>query len=146
WRDELVQKADCLFIWVSTACRFIKNEERGGTDHCERLDTILSGTSISTSLAPLDSLYLTVLKRAFEETDSRAMTRFKAVVGKVIAAEVPLAGIALSDFLEADDSKSYKDGHIVVESVVRYLGSVLFGATDLSQPLQVLHLSFKDFL
>jgi hypothetical protein len=32
WMDELVKRAGDLVIWISTACLFIKNEGRGGTD------------------------------------------------------------------------------------------------------------------
>jgi WD40 repeat protein len=146
WREELVKKADELFIWISTACLFIKNKGRGGTNYRKRLKLILSGSSQSRVLAPLDELYLRVLRNAFEEQDIDAISSFKSVVGKILALKVPLSADALSDFLEAEESVSHEDARSDIQSVVSYLGSVLIGTTEWNTPLQILHLSFRDFL
>jgi hypothetical protein len=146
WKDELVKRAGDLFIWISTACRFIKNEGRGGTDHPDRLKQVLSETPQTRLLGPLDQLYQNVLKSVFEENDVNAMTRFKIILGKVLTVKIPLSSIALSDLLEADDATPYKDPKSVVRSVVSYLGSLLIGTMEPSTPIQILHLSFNDFL
>ena len=146
WQDELVKKAGDLFIWTSTACRFIINKGHGGTDYSKRLKLVLSESPESRMLAPLDDLYRTVLRSAFEEQDIDATARFKTVVGKILAVKVPLSGNALSDFLEAEASASDKNARSVIKSVVSYLGSVLIGSIELNTPLQILHLSFSDFL
>jgi hypothetical protein len=146
WQDELVRKAGDLFIWASTACRFIINKGHGGTNYSKRLKLILSESPESRLLTPLDDLYRTVLRSTFEEQDIDATTRFKAVVGKILAVKVPLSGNALSDFLEAEDSASDINAWSVIKSVVPYLGSVLIGSTESNTPLQISHLSFNDFL
>jgi hypothetical protein len=146
WRDELVERAGGLFIWISTACRFIKNEGKGGTDYPGRLKLVLSDAPRSRLLGPLDQLYLNVLRSAFEEEDVGVMNRFKTVLGKVLAAKVPLSIVALSHLLEDDDSSSYNDPRSVVNSVVSYLGSLLIGSTGQNTPIRILHLSFIDFL
>jgi hypothetical protein len=145
WRDELVNKSDCLFIWVSTACRFIKNEGKGGTKHATRFKALLSETPHSTALGTLDTLYIKVLRIAFDEQDIEAMAEFKAVMGKILLAKVPLSSIALSNILESD-SADPSNTPPSVRSVTPYLGSVLIGSTDPGRPIQFLHLSFKDFL
>jgi AAA ATPase domain len=146
WREELVKKADDLFIWISTACRFIKNEGRGGTNHRKRLKLILSESPQSRVLVPLDELYSRVLRNTFEEQDIDAISSFKSVVGKILALKVPLSANALSDFLEAEGSVYHEDARSDIQSVVSYLGSVLIGTTEWNTPLQILHLSFRDFL
>jgi hypothetical protein len=144
WRDELVNKAECLFIWISTACRFIRNEGKLGTNHANRLRIILSETP--PSLGSLDTLYIRVLRSILDEQDSDAMTQFKAVMGNVLAVKVPLSTIAFSNILAADKSVYGSDNRPSVPSVVPYLGSMLIGSADPGRPIQFLHLSFKDFL
>jgi hypothetical protein len=146
WREELVKKADDLFIWISTACRFIMNKGQGGTNCRKRLELILSESPPSCVLAPLDGLYLRVLRNAFEEQDVDAISSFKSVVGTILALKVPLSADALSDFLEAEESVSHEDARSDIQSVVSYLGSVLIGTTEWNTPFQILHLSFRDFL
>jgi hypothetical protein len=146
WQDALVEKAGDLFIWISTACWFIKNEGKGGTDHVKLLKQILSETPQMQKFAPLDVLYQSVLRSAFEEQDVEAMSHFKAVVGKIVAVKVLLSRAALSDLLQVEELISYNDSQSLVESVVSYLGSVLMGTTERNTPLRMLHLSFQDFL
>jgi hypothetical protein len=97
-------------------------------------------------LAPLGELHLRAPRNAFEEQDIDAISSFKLVVGKILALKVPLLADALSDFLEAGGSVSQEDVRSHIQSVVSYLGSVLIGTTEWNTPLQILHLSFRDFL
>jgi len=144
WRDQLVNKAECLFIWISTACRFIMNEGKVGINHVNRLRTVLS--EAPQALAPLDTLYIRVLRSILDEQDTDAMTQFKAVMGTILAVKVPLSTIALSDILAADKSVYDADHRPSVQSVIPYLGAMLIGSADHGRPIQFLHLSFKDFL
>jgi hypothetical protein len=87
-----------------------------------------------------------VLNSAFDDQDSDAMAQFRGVMGKVLAAKVPLSATALSDILAAENPAHASDKPPSVQLVVPYLGSTLIGSTDPGRPIQFLHLSFKDFL
>jgi hypothetical protein len=80
-----------------------------------------------------------------DEQDSDAMTQFKAVMGNILAAKVPLSTITLSDILAADKSVYDSDNQPSVQLIVPNLGSMLIGSAE-GRPIQFLHLSFKDFL
>ena len=138
--DTLVEVADELFIWASTACRFIKGEsEGGGRSPAERMQLLISDGP--QKLKRIDDLYLKVLRSAFNQDDPVVMNRFRSVMSIILAAKVPLSVIALNDLFEDDDI--LRAG---TESVIPHLGSLLSGTTAHNVPLRILHLSFSDFL
>jgi hypothetical protein len=138
--DTLLEVADKLFIWASTACRFIKGEgEGGGRSPAERMQLLISNRP--QKLKRIDDLYLKVLRSAFNQDDPVVMNRFRSVMGTILAAKVPLSVIAINDLFEDDEVL-----HTGTESVIPHLGSLLSGTTAHDVPLQILHLSFSDFL
>jgi hypothetical protein len=138
--DALVDSAGDIFIWASTACRFIKGDgEGGGRSPGERMKLLLSDEP--QKLRRIDDLYLKVLRSVFNQDDSVVMSRFRSVMGVILAAKVPLSVIALNDLFEDDDVLCPG-----TEWVIPRLGSLLRGTTARDVPLQILHLSFSDFL
>jgi len=138
--DALAELADELFIWASTACRFIQGHgEGGGRSPGERMALLLHDGP--QKLKGIDDLYLAVLRSAFKQDDAVVMNRFKVVMSIILAAKVPLSVVALSDLFEDDDI--LRTG---TESVIPHLGSLLSGTTAQDVPLQILHISFGDFL
>ena len=138
--DALAVLADELFIWASTACRFIKGDGvGGGWSPGERIALLLRNGP--QKLKGIDGLYLTVLKSAFKQDDPVVMNRFKAVMSIILAAKVPLSIVALSDLFEDDDV--LRAGAV---SVIPHLGSLLSGTTAPDLPLRILHLSFSEFI
>jgi hypothetical protein len=116
--DALAVLADQLFIWASTACRFIKgNGVNGGRSPGERIALLLRDGP--PKVKGIDDLYLTVLKSTFKQDDPVVMNHFKVVMGIILAAKVPLLVMALSDLFEDDDI--LRAG---TESVIPYLGSL----------------------
>ena len=136
WRDVLLEKAGSSFIWASTACEFVKATGKGGVIHRNRLKQLLDGTR---GLEKLDSLYLTILRKTFDEDDDDEMNRFKAVMGRILGGKVPLSLTALNDLLDPNANSER-----VAERVVPFLGSLLVGAKN--GAVQPLHLSLRDFL
>ena len=138
--DALVGLSDELFIWASTACRFIRGDSEGrGRSPDERMKLLLSGNSLK--LQRIDDLYLKVLRSAFDQDDPVVMNRFRSVMGAILGAKIPLSAKALNDLFESD-----VDVRAGTEWVIPSLGSLLHGTFAPDTPLQILHLSFSDFL
>jgi hypothetical protein len=126
--NDLVKRAGELFIWASTACRFIRAEGEGGVNQADRLELILSSTS-NNSLQPIDNLYLTVLRNKFDENNPKVMHGLRSVMGGILAAKIPLSKMAL-------DKLFWEGNRAVTGSVVLHLGSILSGVTEETRPLQ----------
>jgi AAA ATPase domain len=133
WCRMLVQSSDGLFQWASTACRAIK-DRTGGLRPTERLSRFVS------SARGLDALYLEVLGQTFNSKDSTVMSRFKLVMGRILATKEPLSISAHSELRGDGDPPD------LVELVVQFLGSLLSGVNQDDVPVRALHASFLDFL
>jgi hypothetical protein len=83
WCRMLIESSGGLFQWASTTCRAIK-EGGGGLRPTERLSAFVS------SPPGLDGLHLEVLHQAFDAENFIVMSRFKMVMGRILAAKEPL--------------------------------------------------------
>jgi hypothetical protein len=139
---QLVQYACGLFIWAATACRFIR-EGKGFA--CERLDTILEGSS-STITAPdkhLDEIYLTVLKHSISSEYSdkeieEICNMLKHTLGSIVVLLSPLSASSLSRLLhlpKENINRTFEDLHAILDI-----------PNDPTRQLRLHHPSFRDFL
>jgi hypothetical protein len=143
WPDEkdinlLIQKSDCLFIYVATACRFIEDEDWLPE---ERLSLITQGNP--TSGSQLDQMYTEILKHAVFQNQSREeklvlSKRFKQTVGSIIVLLNVLSITALASLLSMPIEQA--------KVTLRSLHSVLNISKDPDFPIRLLHPSFRDFL
>jgi DNA polymerase III delta prime subunit len=133
WCQMLVESSGGLFQWASTACQAIK-DRRGVFPPTERLSRFVS------SARGLDALYSEVLRQAFDGQDDDAMSRFKLVMGRILATKEPLSICAHSE-LRSDDEPAN-----LVELILPLLGSLLSGVEKQDIPIRPLHISFFDFL
>lgn len=133
----LVQLATPLFIFAATMCRYIGT--KGANPNVKLNRIILSGKS---TLDQVDQLYFTVLDDLFQEQDreDRAewLDDFRAVVGTIVLLMRPLSIHSLSRLLGRRVS--------YVRLQLDALNSVLQVPDDGDMPVQVLHLSFREFL
>lgn len=138
---SLVQKADCLFIYAATACRFIGAMD---WDPEERLAEILEGDSAGGGdTAQLDEMYMQVLRCSLitgrrEGEVAKLCDRFKHIVGSIVALFDELSVSALAKLL----SMPVK----TVDVSLGTLHSVLNIPGDSDSPIRLLHPSFHDFL
>ena len=138
---SLVQKADCLFIYASTACRFIEATDWNPED---RLSGILEADSANGSeTAQLDEMYMQVLRSSVmekrpEREVAKLCDRFKQVVGPIVTLFDELSISALAKLLSMPDKS--------VEVALGSLHSVLNVPNNLESPIRLLHPSFHDFL
>jgi hypothetical protein len=142
--NALLEKARGLFIWISTAMKFISDEEVDDPE--SQLDIVLdskpNSSLSSTSWSNLDFLYLQVLTQSLgTKLSERRLQLFQKIVGTIVVLRDPLSPVSL----EALFSKPDIGTHSVVQ-VTRKLQSVLsVPAVDI-EPIQIIHPSFVNFI
>ncbi|KAL8284623.1 hypothetical protein RB600_009169 [Gaeumannomyces tritici] len=143
----LVDMAVPLFIFASTACRFIADSNLG--DPQEQLDKILEYRKKG-GWSQLHTTYLPILNQLLlKRTNSGSISRtknertailgwFREIVGAIVLLADPLPTASLARLLGRPQMN--------VDSKLRGLHSVLEISDDLIAPVKLLHLSFRDFL
>lgn len=140
--NMIVQIAGGLFIWASTACKFIHEGQHHAT---KRLDMILKGSG-GAATAPekhLDEIYITVLKNSIpsEYTDEEKQESYrmlKRILGSIAVLSSPLSVSSLSRLLSNTKES--------INQTLEDLHSVLDIPKDETFPLRLHHPSFRDFL
>jgi hypothetical protein len=149
----LVQRADGLFIYAATVCRFIKGDEQWLPQ--DLLDLLIPGDDSSQSpnldqdvpskppTWELDIMYTRILERSINRAQdgpdkSRLLQAFKQVVGSIAILIEPLSAVALAKLLNVRTE--------AVNLRVRNLHSVLNVPRSEKNPIRLLHPSFRDFL
>ena len=127
---KLVQRARGLFVWASTASRFID-----GYAPRKRLDTILRGEVTSGAEDSLDALYITALESSGRWSDDDFVQDFQDILGVILVARRPLSSVTIDSFLQRPEGAPSL--HII---------SLLACLLQHSPTVRVLHPSFADFL
>jgi NACHT domain len=137
----IVQHAAGLFIWVATACRYIKD---GGRFTKKRLCAILDrNVSTTASEKGLDMIYLTVLKGSIhpdfdEEEQKEHCSMLREVLGAIVILFSSLSAISLARLLDipkGDIDESLKDLHAILDL-----------RKEQRDLIRLHHPSFRDFL
>jgi hypothetical protein len=127
---KLVQRASGLFVWASTASKFINAH-----DPNRRLDDILKRDVASGAEAALDILYTTALETISSWDDEDFVADFRAILGVILVARQPLSNSAIDSLLQLPK-------HRPSMHTISHLGCVL----QQKPTVRVLHPSFADFL
>jgi hypothetical protein len=138
WCQLLAERSEGLFQWAYTACLFVKGEGKYGRDPVKQLETLFIK-----NLCGLDQLYLDILKKIFGDGDDwvdDVKHRFHVVLGCMLAAREPLSMSALQKLCNEDKWGTE------VHNIVGPMGSLLRLPTQESDPISLLHTSFRDFL
>ncbi|KAJ5746704.1 hypothetical protein N7520_011886 [Penicillium odoratum] len=134
--QKLVALSSPLFIFAATICRLFEDPN---WDPVESLSDVLTHQNDESKL---DSTYLPVLDRLLKgQTEGQKtdlIQEFHQVVGAIVILESPLSVLSLSKLIGLPDRRI----HIRLSS----LHSVLRVPKDDSSPVQLFHLSFRDFL
>ncbi|KAG8219236.1 hypothetical protein J3R82DRAFT_74 [Butyriboletus roseoflavus] len=128
WCRLLVHHSQHLFQWASTACNFIEGFGSIGLNPCKRFMIVLQSNT-------LDELYWTILGQLFTLDDSRQL--FREVMAVVLALKEPLSLTSLTALFDKD---------LIIEDIIKPMGSLLDGVLDEEKPIRPLHTSFRDFL
>lgn len=138
----LAQKANGLFIYAATACRFLRSSKVSTPE--DRLELLFQGSSDSQSPdGAVDEIYLQVLANTLiGDSDAREREqiteRFRAVVGPIVTLFDALSYTALAKLIN-DEERS-------VRALLDNLHSLLDIPTRPDHPIQLLHPSFRDFV
>ncbi|KAI5842018.1 hypothetical protein BZA05DRAFT_360237 [Tricharina praecox] len=140
--ERLVDKADGLFIYAATVCRFIDNKDCYPPD---RLTSVLEDTvHIGSPAQQLDVIYTKVLGTAIPVEDSgspgieRQIHLFKRAIGSIVILIDSLTATALGQLLGARLGE--------VEGILKSLSSVVGYSDSGDTTIRLLHPSFRDFL
>jgi hypothetical protein len=149
----LVRRADGLFIYAATVCRFIKDNDQwppqdlldlfvpdeGPTHSPERNYDV----TCESPTGELDGMYIQILQHQFRKVkipqNKKTLSEsFKQVIGSLAVLREPLSAAALSNLLAVDQK--------VVDVRLRHLHSVFIVPENEYCPIRLLHASFRDFL
>lgn len=137
----LVKRCGVLFIYASTAARYIKDGLRL-MEHEERLNMILglSTPSVADTYYDIDALYTSILDAAFRSKHLNEFNRkiTKKILDTVICAQEPMNVAQLAGLLSLKSGKQ-------VDALLRPLSSVL-NITQTNGLVTTLHASFPDFM
>jgi NACHT domain len=144
-REALVQRAGHLFVWASTACDFIEDDQNDGPEM--QLDLILRNSDISSlAVSPwtaLDNLYLQVLQQSIPLNASKSrLDDVRLVLGTMIAAPDPLSLLDLAHVLNLRGTSQGNNASIIL----RKLHSVLIVPPTDNHIIRIIHPSFVDFI
>jgi len=128
----LHKRAAGLFVWASTACRFID-----GHDPRCNIDTILRSDVNHKAESALDSLYRTALKSVVADMcdDEYFRADFHSIVGTILVARNPISDQTIDSLLSLDRPSRH--------SLLK-MGCVIHWSYG--EPVRILHPSFADFL
>ncbi|KAK7460623.1 hypothetical protein VKT23_009342 [Stygiomarasmius scandens] len=134
--EALAARSQGLFIWTSTVINYIE----GSFSPEDALQSILSDNTAG--LAPgkkMDSLYANILSRCNWE-DIGFVKGYGLLMGTIMTLRTPLSLSAIQALHSAPDAR------LIARILDSTLGSLLPTPTDPSGPLQVLHLSLREFV
>ena len=130
--QKLTQMAGGLFIWASTAVKFIEEGNRPQ----KSLDNLLCLSSYDDSQVRLDELYCTALRLAIKWDVDADAVYFCAVLGAIVVARIHLTDTLLCKILGCPAD--------VVQVILSHLRCLLQWSPG--QPIHILHTSFTDYL
>jgi hypothetical protein len=133
---DFTQQAEGLFIWVSTVIDYLLSAAYPD----RKLSTLLYDRNLQhiPAEAKMDALYAEVLGTC-DWSDHDFVHDYKLVMGAIMAVKTPLSASALKSLYREHQA-------LEVEEILRPLDSVLTGVANPSNPIQIIHLSFRDFL
>ncbi|OCK83071.1 WD40 repeat-like protein [Lepidopterella palustris CBS 459.81] len=153
--EKLVQKANGLFIYAATACRFIRDRNFRPKKQLSLL--LKDNPSLNSHTAELDEMYMQVLRQSVlggcqSYDQPMVLERFRKIVGCIVILFKPLCIRNLSLLLQTgegdydDDDDDEEEEEEEMKITLHPLGSVLDVSNLTEVAPQLLHPSFRDFL
>jgi hypothetical protein len=146
--QSLVRMSAPLFIFAATACRMLGDLQWDPEDNLAKLLAYqddgpqLDDTSRFDDMSQFDKTYLPVLDRLLEgqskKQERELVQEFHEIVGAIVTLESPLSVSSLSRLLKTSEKQ--------IDRRLSSLHSVLSIPRDLTKPVRLFHLSFRDFL
>ncbi|OCK79912.1 hypothetical protein K432DRAFT_426136 [Lepidopterella palustris CBS 459.81] len=137
---QLVKRAGRLFIYADTVCRFLGFDPDPEERLSEMLDASSTGHSFTKELDNISMLIMgKLIVKDHDEANKATSTLFKEIVGSII---VLIDAFSIKPLAELIDKRPTK----VKQKILNPLRSVLAVPDDETSPVQLFHLSFRDFL
>jgi hypothetical protein len=142
----ITTRADGLFIYAATACRYINGPRQ--VSPSVRLEQVCQGSATKhKSTDVLDEMYLMVLEGSMRDDFTaqeaqEVIVRLRQVAGSVILLFDNLSAEELARLL----FPSALAGGVLVQNTLDSLHAIFDVPEDVRKPLQMLHLSVRDFL
>ena len=141
--DILCHRAAGLFLYAVATVKFLSSRTRRPE---RQLDVILNLPECTTPegrtrfdlKTTLDSLYMSILKMAFEEEDPEVDSKVRSTVGTVVLLFNPLPPSGIAELIDLDPNE--------VISFLMLLQSLIPFDEDSSQSIRPFHKSFSDFV
>ena len=138
---SLVDQSNGLFIFASTAVKFIRSDTINDPEH--QLSLLLSPKTTSSIQGPtpftyLNAFYLQLLKAAFPEMEPNLHTQRKNVLGSIVILYEQLHSSALESLLRLRPGTVYR--------TLRSLQAVIVLPDKEKDVIRTIHPSFPDFL
>jgi hypothetical protein len=147
----LVQRAEGLFIYAATVCRFVMGDEQWPPQDLLKMFLPSDGSDLPHILKhniplasptwELDEMYSQILHHSLRQVQRNiddVAKLFKQVVGSLVILSEPLSASALARLLDLPIER--------INLRVRRLHSVLNIPKDHAGPIRLLHPSFREFL
>lgn len=141
---RLVENSSGLFIWASTACRYISKGRRASTTR-KRVQHVANGfISGAGPEKHLDQIYTTVLRDfALQDFDDemekeQSHNDLRAVLSAIVVLCSPLSMVSIAKLL--------KMPLVDVKIILDNLQAILNIPTDPNQPIRLHHPTIRDFL
>ena len=138
--SQVAQKADGLFEWARLACEFIRQDIASEMVKKRFGDCVANASGEGKSL--LDEIYLTILDSIISRKPN-PLWRFRSVMRQVLYTLEPLPIDGLSA-MRRHFSQEYDGFNVAI--VLHFMGPLLSGVTEHTNPVRPLHASFYDFL
>jgi len=142
---SLAHESGGLFEWARLACAYIKRENDPGLTAHERYEALISHDK-DDHVPLLDRMYKFTLTSIFPENQPQRkarLDRFRSVMAQVLGTLEPLPLTSLRSMKSHFINKPKAE---IVSAIVKPMGALLSGTTDLSAVVRLLHASFRDFL
>jgi hypothetical protein len=138
---RLIEISGGLFIWASTACRYIREGRRLAL---RRVDLLINGRS--RGLGPekrLDEIYTTVLRNAVVqgyslEEKHELCEMLRETLGSIAILQAPLSLVSLANLLQQPPSE--------LRGTLADMHTVLNMPDQEDRPMRLHHPSFRDYL
>ncbi|KAL4062785.1 hypothetical protein V8B97DRAFT_2091404 [Scleroderma yunnanense] len=138
--EHITLKAGGLFEWARLACEFIKPGFAGETAK-ECFEELVARASGQGGML-LDSMYGAILQNAVGRKPT-SLVRFRSLMRQILHTLEPLPMDSLHAMRKCFPRE---EDRYNIAIVLNYMGSLLSGIADHTQPIRPLHASFYDFL
>ena len=140
--DLLCERAAGLIIYAMATVRFVDQTDKNPKKQLNRLiqsqESSLEGKTKLRADKTLDSLYMTIFKEAFGDSDSEDAAKVRSVLGAVILARNPLSPSTIAALLGLDFGDVFPP--------LSSLHSLLVLSEETDHPVRPFHKSFSDFI